>query len=112
MQANKLENEQSKEPMTSARCGPFQISIWRIKKIIPAPAYARDYCPDREITIQRALIQHGKWDKTTSKWINTNIWCDSHALRDLAQALEDLDTQLTKAFLDSSPSQQGEEPRR
>ena len=90
MQTTTMENANGRGPIASARCGGFQISIWQWRRIIPPPQYARDYFPEREITVERACIRHGRWDKTKREWKNATIWCELDDLRSLAQALDNL----------------------
>ena len=76
------------EPISKARSGPFQISIWKRKKVIPAK---NDYDCEREVDVVRACIQHGRKDRNTGNWNNQAIWCNPSELASLKEALEELD---------------------
>ena len=59
-------------PVRKAGTGRFQITIWERNGF------------------QRAHVQYGTFDRLRRKWINQTIWCDPHELRDLANALDQL----------------------
>ena len=76
------------KPISKAKCGRFQISIWKRKKVIPA---RNDYDCEREVDVVRACIQYGRKSRVTGDWKNQSIWCNPIELRSLVQALDELD---------------------
>lgn len=88
----KMMNVQGKGPVTKARSGRFEASTWHWKKIIPQPEATRDLFAEREVDIERACIRYSRWNRVTRAWEQSLIWCDIDDLRNLAQALDDLNT--------------------
>ena len=83
-----LKNIQGKGPVTKARSGRFEVSIWHWKKIIPQPDETKDLFAEREIDIERASIRYSRWNRGTRTWDESIIWCNIDDLRSLVQALD------------------------
>ena len=79
--------EEKNKPLVKKRLGRFQVSIWKRKKLYKAK---NDDDVEREIEITRACIQYSQYNKATNTWINQTIWCNPDELRNLVQALDDL----------------------
>ena len=86
----KLINVQGKGPVTKAKSGRFEVSLWHWKKIIPQPENVRDLFPEREVDMYRACVRHSKWNRGTQSWEDTVIWCEIEELRSLGEALDNL----------------------
>ncbi|NUM53499.1 MAG: hypothetical protein HUU46_07640 [Candidatus Hydrogenedentes bacterium] len=83
-------NTQQKGPISRARYGRFDVSIWQWRKVVSAPPEQRDFKPEREYIVNRACIRHCRWENTVNAWDEQIIWCDVHELDNLKIALERL----------------------
>ena len=83
-------NVQGKGPVTKAKQGRFEVSIWHWRKIIPAPEKLRDLFAERELDVHRACIRHSQFNRRTQAREESSIWCELDALRDLVQAIDGL----------------------
>ncbi len=90
MEKKNFVNVQGKGPVTKAKCGRFEVSIWHWTKTIAPPEKKRDFVPEREVDIHRACIRHSRFNLRTQAWEESTIWCDLDALRDLVQAIDGL----------------------
>lgn len=78
---------ENKGPIIKTKSGHFQVSIWSQGKVVPARS---DFSAEREVTAQRACVQHSNWNRITREWENQNIWCSVDELRSLVKALDEL----------------------
>jgi hypothetical protein len=90
MEKYKYVNAQGKGPVTKAKHGRFEVSVWHWRKIIPAPEKMRDLFAEREADVYRACIRHSRFNRGTQAWEESTIWCEIDALRDLVQAIDSL----------------------
>ena len=81
------QNEEKKGPESKTQVGRFQVSLWRTKRIFPA---RNDFEPEREVISRRACIQYSRLNKQSQVWDNQQVWCNLDELRDLVQALDEL----------------------
>ena len=77
-----------KGPISKSKTGRFQVSLWKRDKVIAA---RNEYAAERTIVLRRACVQYSRWNHYTHSWENQSIWCNWDELRDLVQALEDID---------------------
>ncbi|MCC6699775.1 MAG: hypothetical protein IT365_29400 [Candidatus Hydrogenedentes bacterium] len=83
-------NVQGKGPVTKAKHGRFEVSIWHWVKTIAPPVKKEDFIPEREVDVHRACIRHSQFNRRTQAWEESCIWCELDALRDLVQAIDGL----------------------
>lgn len=90
MNKTKMVNVQGKGPVSRAKSGKFEVSIWHWKKIIPQPDETKDLFAERELDVHRACIRYSQWNRGAQKWDESTTWCSIDDLRSLAQALDGL----------------------
>ena len=89
-----LVNVQDKGPVSKAKSGKFDVSIWHWKRITPQPEATKDLFPEKEIDVHRACIRFSRYNRETQTWDETTIWCRIADLGDLKEALDNLSDQL------------------
>ena len=67
---------EERQPVKKVRCGKMSISLWQRD----GAAFGR----------QRACIQHSRRDNRTGEWQNQQIWLNADELRDVANALDQM----------------------
>ena len=72
---------EEKKPVKKVRCGKISISLWKRK------ATSKD---GRAYEQERACVQHSRKDGSTGEWQNQQVWLNIDELRDLANALDQL----------------------
>ena len=72
---------EEKKPVKKVRCGKISVSLWKKK------ATSRD---GRAYEQERACVQHSRRNNQTGEWQNQHIWLNIDELRDLANALDQL----------------------
>jgi hypothetical protein len=91
-EVNKMDKQGEKDgPVAKAKLGRFQVSIWKQKNIAKA---RNGFDFDREVERMRACVQYGRFNRMTKEWNNQSIWCDPEELRDLANALDQLNKEI------------------
>lgn len=70
-----------KKPLKKITSGRISVTVW--KRQVTAKSGA-------EVEVRRACIQHGRKDKETGEWNNQQIWLNIDELRDVANALDQL----------------------
>jgi len=93
-----MEKNEKNRPVKKARCGKISISVWRQKRLLPGDKASTGYV-EQYVEFQRACVQHSRKDRNTGEWRNQQIWLNVDELRDLANAMDELDREG-----DTSPS--------
>ena len=83
-------SKEKKQPVKKVKCNRISVSLWKHKATSKNGA---------EYERQRACVQHGRKDNNTGEWNNQQIWVNRDELRDLTEAID----QLNEAG-DKSPS--------
>ena len=74
-------SEERKQPVKKVKCGRISVSVWRHKATSTNGA---------AVERQRVCVQHSRKDRSTGDWHNQQIWLNIDELRDLANALDQL----------------------
>ena len=84
---------EGKKPLRKIRCEKISISIWKnsIKR--------KD---GSTVDGERACVQHSRKNGNTGEWLNQQIWLNVDELRNLAQALDELNVEGEKSLSSSS----------
>ena len=85
-------NMKGRGPFVRAKSGRFEVSIWHWKKLVPAePGFVvTELGVEQEVDVERVSIHYSRWNKHSQSWQETTIWCNTDELRQLVQALDDL----------------------
>ena len=83
-------SEEKKRPVKKVKCNKISVSLWKHK------ATSKN---GEEYERQRVCVQHSRKDNNTGEWNNQQIWLNVDELRDLTEAID----QLNEAG-DKSPS--------
>ncbi|OVE73916.1 hypothetical protein BVX94_02255 [bacterium B17] len=81
-------NQEKKGPISKARVGRFQATVWKKHKVLPADESG--FSPEREFDIVRACVQYSRYNKKKGAYERQQIWCNPEELRCLADALDKL----------------------
>ena len=79
---------EKRRPIKKARCGMFQVSLWRNNWLVPA---RNDFDAERTVQTVRVCVQYSRFNQRLQRWDRQSIWCNAQELRDLVQALDRLD---------------------
>ncbi len=93
-----MEKNEKNRPVKKARCGKISISVWRQKRLLPGDKASTGYV-EQYVEFWRACVQHSSKSRNTGAWQNQQIWLNVDELRDLANAMDELDREG-----DTSPS--------
>ena len=85
----RLVNVKGRGPVVGSKVGRFQVSAWQWKRVVPVKSES-GFSAEREQDVHRACIRYAKWNVQTSEWDENSIWCNVDELRDLFQALDQL----------------------
>ena len=69
------------QPEKKVRCGRITVTVWK-KQIVAQSG--------EEVQLQRACVQHSRRRKDNGEWINQQIWLNIDELRNIAEALDEL----------------------
>lgn len=72
-------------PIRTVRYGRLDISLWRQRN-------DRGFCGETSDPI-RVCVRHSRLNRRTNEWKNQAIWCDPEDLRDLANAIDQLNNE-------------------
>lgn len=72
---------EEKKPVKKVKCGRISISLWK-KKATSGDGRAYEQ--------ERACVQHSRKNYQTGEWQNQHIWLNIDELRDLTDALDQL----------------------
>jgi hypothetical protein len=88
-QTETIVSQEKKGPYKKSRIGKFQISLFHNSRIIPADE-EKGRLQEREVQWERSCVQFSR--KIQGEWQRQEIWCSPGELRDLANALDALNS--------------------
>ena len=81
-------SERIKKPVRKVRSNRVSVTLWEHQKC------GKD---GKKFEYQRACIQHSRKGRDATEWQNQQIWMNADELRDLAEALDQLNTEGEKS---------------
>ena len=91
-----VEAETSNRPLVKSRVGRFSLSVWVKKRVLPV---RHGFDAERERIQERICLQYSRWDWTKREWQRQSVWFNPEELRDLNNAIEQLENERLQAGL-------------